>query len=594
MGWFDSTSNDVSAPGKVSGVSQPYVVSVDGESDPKKIDWDKANQVKWVTGDGKVIDMAYKAFNADQRDAVRGMPFGGVGSEIKSDPLFAANGSSQRAPEALAPPAPDTRKFEPASGPSFNAAPSDTPAPSGGGEASPLANGTPPAPVGASSFTMGNAPLAPGAGVLAQPLTAAAGPGGYMVPQTQATTVGVQGGVHLGDDIKNQGIGAAKAQSDAIAAQAKIGADLATQQAAFIDQTQREDDARRAERNLRAYEVQNQVKVREQDRDAAVDDYMKSKVDPNRHWKNMGTGGQVFAALAVALNGFGNGLTGRAGNDALGIIQHAIDRDIEAQKIELGKKKDAVDMANNSVAYFNDKLGSLDRAEQAAQLVHWQRAERMLGQMAKTADGGPNGMIAQRAKEQQALIQGKVAEMRANWAALEADRITTQTQTQSAFAMPGMMDPKNRERYVNGVGLARRPESAEKVSEIWGANEANKAGIDALLGYVGKGASLSPTQRAKANVEIQALVGKLREPIMGPGVLTPAEREILLGIVKDPTKIWSMDEVTAGALGTLRNRLDENTHRTIEPYMDPVGGYTNPYKRKTQAGGLISQFGVRQ
>jgi hypothetical protein len=62
------------------------------------------------------------------------------------------------------------------------------------------------------------------------------------------------------------------------------------------------------------------------------------KVDHNRLYSNMSTGNKVLAAISVGLSGLGSGLTGQS-NMAMDVIQKSIDRDIESQKIDLGKKQ---------------------------------------------------------------------------------------------------------------------------------------------------------------------------------------------------------------------------------------------------------------
>jgi len=57
-------------------------------------------------------------------------------------------------------------------------------------------------------------------------------------------------------------------------------------------------------------------------------------VDPNKMWNDMSTGRKVAAIIGVALGGFGGGQ-----NDALGMLQTAINRDIAAQQGAIDKKK---------------------------------------------------------------------------------------------------------------------------------------------------------------------------------------------------------------------------------------------------------------
>lgn len=63
-------------------------------------------------------------------------------------------------------------------------------------------------------------------------------------------------------------------------------------------------------------------------------------IDPTRLWNNAGTGNKILAGIGILLSGIGSGLQGHgAQNIALNVIDKEIDRDIDAQKTELGKKQ---------------------------------------------------------------------------------------------------------------------------------------------------------------------------------------------------------------------------------------------------------------
>lgn len=114
-------------------------------------------------------------------------------------------------------------------------------------------------------------------------------------------------------------------------------------------------------------QLENTVKIRDQKRDELDKEHgelikaiQDQKLDSNRLWHNMSTGNKVLSAISVALSGIGSGLTGQP-NAAMAVIQKSIDRDIEDQKAELGKKKTL--LSENLRRY-----GDLDTANQATML----------------------------------------------------------------------------------------------------------------------------------------------------------------------------------------------------------------------------------
>ncbi len=64
---------------------------------------------------------------------------------------------------------------------------------------------------------------------------------------------------------------------------------------------------------------------------ALLQAYQDQKLDPNHYWDSKDTGSKITAGIGLLLSGMGSGTTGQP-NLALGVINNAIDRDIEAQK----------------------------------------------------------------------------------------------------------------------------------------------------------------------------------------------------------------------------------------------------------------------
>lgn len=72
--------------------------------------------------------------------------------------------------------------------------------------------------------------------------------------------------------------------------------------------------------------------------DNLMQEVASSKIDPQQFFHNMGTGQKIGTALALVLGGVGSGLTGGP-NIAHEMLKDAVNKDIESQKINLGKKE---------------------------------------------------------------------------------------------------------------------------------------------------------------------------------------------------------------------------------------------------------------
>lgn len=140
------------------------------------------------------------------------------------------------------------------------------------------------------------------------------------------------------------------------------------------------------------------------------------KTDPNRYLSNLGTGNKVLAGLSLFLGGIGSGLTHQP-NAALGVINKAIDDDIDAQKNDqsnvmnlwkmhhdaLGNQIGATLQTKNNMlemakAKVDELMGSLPGA--AAQ----QRAQELKSQL--SAQQAQNNASIAQTKVKQSILNG--------------------------------------------------------------------------------------------------------------------------------------------------------------------------------------------
>jgi hypothetical protein len=174
-----------------------------------------------------------------------------------------------------------------------------------------------------------------------------------------------------------------KQKADVAAAEA--GRSAAIQSAAAQDEYAKQ---------VQAYNAQ--AAEREAQRQKYVDEQMKhvqdaqaelqkpgQPIDPDRYWKNKGTGQKVLAGIAVFLSGLGSGLQGRAGqNQAFDYIQSQVDKDIQLQKESAAndreRKRDALTGSNNLYRMYLDKGMDERQAESATRLTMAQGVDTKL------------------------------------------------------------------------------------------------------------------------------------------------------------------------------------------------------------------------
>ncbi len=86
-----------------------------------------------------------------------------------------------------------------------------------------------------------------------------------------------------------------------------------------------------------AADANNKMQGYMEDYDKAMQDYKDGHINPNHYAESMGSVGKVKTAIGLMLGGIGGGLTGQE-NPALKFLNQQIERDIDAQKTDLGKK----------------------------------------------------------------------------------------------------------------------------------------------------------------------------------------------------------------------------------------------------------------
>jgi len=141
-----------------------------------------------------------------------------------------------------------------------------------------------------------------------------------------------------------------------------------------VAQAGREDALRQmsAEREMEAQRQRDEADRRQAMAGAqrayqrAIDRVANARLDPSRWFRDQGAGGTIGAAIAIALGGLGQALGGTDRNLALEEINHAIDRDMEAQQSEIDAGRAAADLAGNALSITRQEYGDRDAAREAA------------------------------------------------------------------------------------------------------------------------------------------------------------------------------------------------------------------------------------
>lgn len=142
-----------------------------------------------------------------------------------------------------------------------------------------------------------------------------------------------------------KGIGA---QQAGISGEAKAQGALGQEQAGI--EHERQGKLQEATANY-----QEHYKKLDSERQSFMNDVQNGHIDPKRYIGSMDTGKKLQTAIGLILGGIGGGLTGQE-NPALKFLNAQIDRDIESQKSEMGKKENLLSMNMRQFGNLNEAM----------------------------------------------------------------------------------------------------------------------------------------------------------------------------------------------------------------------------------------------
>lgn len=139
------------------------------------------------------------------------------------------------------------------------------------------------------------------------------------------------------NQMESNSLAAAKATEKAYATEGQITkerGEAAKQQAAAKDQMA-------AQRQASADAAQQQFLDYQKKSDALQKDYANTEIRPAGYFEG-DLGGNILAGIGIMLGAVGGALQGTGRNAATEVIDRAIDRDLQAQKMNLDKKREAI------------------------------------------------------------------------------------------------------------------------------------------------------------------------------------------------------------------------------------------------------------
>lgn len=353
--------------------------------------------------------------------------------------------------------------------------------------------------------------------------------GGAMPMAPQAPS-----GDNLNANINALGTQPAFALGQQAASGAKSAAETAgSQQAAAFAGQQRELQAQ-------AIKEQQHAQAYLDESRAAADDIKKGHIQPNHYLESKSTLGKIGTALGLMLGGYGAGLT-HGPNMAQQFLQSQIERDLEAQKANLGSKENLLSALNSR--YHNQQTADnmyrsimLNRhADQLQEIAAKNNINMALPQYQQTLSGlvGPAQDMARKAS---------LLDMQSRAEGVSGTPQAQQDQDAQRYLQAArVIDPKQAEefekRYVPGTGTSAVPldpkdrEFLQKNTEL---KDLYSQAQDVLKGSGKVGTLPLTADRAKAQSIQNQMQLKMGE-LAGLSRFTPEENKIYQQTVPDLT-----------------------------------------------------------
>jgi hypothetical protein len=169
----------------------------------------------------------------------------------------------------------------------------------------------------------------------------------------------------------------------------------------------------------------------------------------------------------------------------------------------------------------------------------------------------------------------------------------------SAKDIDNLSPTEVRELTVPGFGIARTRKEAIDFRKNAADTQTIKDGIMGIL-EASKTSNLGPLEfsnRAEVRTKVQAIMGKLRLPMQGPGAMTDSDRKQLEELIGNPAKIFSLNSVEQRKLETilkgLENQLHNDASTIIIDYFKPItvrkDGKTATVKSESQLQDALSK-----
>lgn len=328
-------------------------------------------------------------------------------------------------------------------------------------------------------------------------------------PQNSMGTMVNQQANSMQSQVQNyeQGVGA---EARAVGAQGK-------QEAQAAQQHQQQMQATQDNYNQKSQEI-------DAERMAVYNDLKNGHIEPQHYLQNLSGFGQAMTAIGLALGGYGAGINGGS-NQAMDFLNKQIDRDIEAQKAEMGKKE-------NLLTHLNQQFGNLKDATTMAKAMQMDLYSTKMQELAATS--------------KDPIAQAKAQQIIADWHMKNEPEIMQMKMRQAALS-----------------GLQNGSGNAEQAIPYLVPKEHQKAAFDSLgkLKDLNQNASVMDNLFRKAAEE---------NTILRTGA----------GLVRTPASVTNLQNMFLPIVKDLEGRINDYEFESVKKFIPAPGDLDSKIQEK--------------
>lgn len=311
---------------------------------------------------------------------------------------------------------------------------------------------------------------------------------------------------------------------------------------------------------------QARLKSIDDDQNQLMQKFSSQKIDPDRVWKTASTGSKIMAGIGLMLSGAGSASAGQE-NLAYNTIQKQIDRDIDAQKSDMGKTQSLFTM--NMEKYKNAQL-----AEEATRLQMNTALNAKLESIKATTG-------SQQAKYNAQILQGnlqmQMAQQKHQMAILQMQAgVYGGASGQGGIPIgkePAfmLMDEKYRQNRVPVGGVAYQAPNEKTADEMRKMEGAYQPIVDEikLIQSLGADAAVPGSAANKRAVSAMARIGMKVNEFNGYNRFTDVDEKTIHNQFNDPSSIKSLFQgqgATFDTLRALKNTLENARSKNLIGY----------------------------